>query len=117
MPDLDAPDPDAANAPFRGDAILIADPSPEGAAIADALRMRGFIAIELAPEHLDARAIAESPRAVVVDIDHLGAIEAVERLRDLSVGVIESRDTLVVTCGSFVMPSPFSVFALPPLDR
>ena len=86
MPDLDAPDLDAANAPFRGDAILIADPSAEGAAIADALRMRGFIVIELAPEHLDARAIAESPRAVVVDIDHLGAIEAVERLRDLSVG-------------------------------
>jgi hypothetical protein len=87
VPDLDAPDLDAANAPFRGDAILIADPSPEGAAIADALRMRGFIVIELAPEHLDARAIAESPRAVVVDIDHLGAIEAVERLRDLSVGM------------------------------
>ena len=86
MPDLDAPDQDAANAPFRGDAILIADPSPEGGAIADALRMRGFIVIELAPEHLDARAIAESPRAVVVDIDHLGAIEAVERLRELSVG-------------------------------
>lgn len=86
MPDLDAPDQDAANAPFRGDAILIADPSSEGAAIADALRMRGFIVIELAPEHLDARAIAESPRAVVVDIDHLGAIEAVERLRELSVG-------------------------------
>ena len=86
MPDLDAPDQDAANAPFRGDAILIADPSPEGSAIADALRMRGFIVIELAPEHLDARAIAESPRAVVVDIDHLGAIEAVERLRELSVG-------------------------------
>jgi hypothetical protein len=87
VPDLDAPDLDAANAPFRGDAILIADPSAEGAAIADALRMRGFIVIELAPEHLDARAIAESPRAVVVDIDHLGAIEAVERLRDLSVGM------------------------------
>lgn len=87
MPDLDAPDLDAANAPFRGDAILVADPSPEGAAIADALRMRGFIVIELEPEHLDARAIAESPRAVVVDIDHLGAIEAVERLRDLSVGM------------------------------
>ena len=86
MPDLDAPDLDAANAPFRGDAILVADPSPEGVAITDALRMRGFIVIELAPEHLDARAIAESPRAVVVDIDHLGAIEAVERLRDLSVG-------------------------------
>jgi DnaJ-like protein/uncharacterized protein DUF4388 len=86
VPDLDAPDQDAANAPFRGDAILVADPSPEGVAIADALRMRGFIVIELAPEHLDSRAIAESPRAVVVDIDHLGAIEAVERLRDLSVG-------------------------------
>ena len=86
MPDLDAPDLDAADAPFRGDAILVADPSPEGAAIVDALRMRGFMVIELAPEHLDARAIAESPRAVVVDIDHPGAIEAVERLRELSVG-------------------------------
>ena len=86
MPDLDAPDLDAADAPFRGDAILVADPSPEGAAIADALRMRGFMVIELAPEHLDARAITESPRAVVVDIDHPGAIEAVERLRELSVG-------------------------------
>jgi hypothetical protein len=86
VPDLDAPDLDAADAPFRGDAILVADPTPEGVAIADALRMRGFLVIELAPEHLDARAIAESPRAVVVDIDHPGAIEAVERLRELSTG-------------------------------
>ena len=86
MPELDAPDLDAADAPFRGDAILVADPTPEGVAIADALRMRGFLVIELAPEHLDARAIAESPRAVVVDIDHPGAIEAVERLRELSTG-------------------------------
>jgi hypothetical protein len=86
VPDLDAPDLDAADAPFRGDAILVADPTPEGAAIADALRMRGFMVIELSPEHLDARAIAESPRAVVVDIDHPGAIEAVERLRELSTG-------------------------------
>jgi hypothetical protein len=86
VPDLDALDLDAAIAPFHGDAILIADPSPEGAAIADALRMRGFIVIELAPSLLDTRAIAESPRAVVVDIDHVGAIEAVERLREQSVG-------------------------------
>ncbi len=86
MPDLDAPDLDAANAPFHGDAIVIADPSTEGVAIAEALRMRGFIVIELAPSRLATRAIAEAPRAVVVDIDHLGAIEAVERLRELSVG-------------------------------
>jgi CheY-like chemotaxis protein len=84
--DLDVPELDATNAPSRGDAILIADASPEGEAIAAALRARGFAVTEVTPELLGARVIAEAPRAIVVDVDMPGTLEAVERLRELSIG-------------------------------
>src|SRR5262245_17307859 len=67
----------------QGDAILIADPSMAGEAIAAALRARGFVVIEVAPDLLAGRALAESPRAIIVDVDQPGTIEAVERAREL----------------------------------
>jgi hypothetical protein len=70
----------------QGEAILLADPSMSGPAIAAALRARSFAVIEVRAESLAARAFAESPWAILVDVDQPGAIEAVERARELLSG-------------------------------
>src|SRR5512140_1998982 len=76
------------DAPYtpRRDVILIADASPEGQTIAQALRMQGF-AVAFAPiERLEARVLDETPRVLLVDIDEPGARDAIERLRELPGG-------------------------------
>src|SRR5262249_24196888 len=67
----------------QGDAVLIADPSMAGEAIAAALRARGFTVIEVSPDLLAPSALSESPRALIVDVDQQGVVEAVERAREL----------------------------------
>jgi hypothetical protein len=86
---------DAPNTPRR-DVILIADASPEGQTIAQALRAQGF-AVAFSPiERLEARVLDEAPRVLLVDIDEPGARDAIERLRELPDG----RDVELVCLGS-----------------
>jgi hypothetical protein len=66
-----------------GDAILIADPSLNGGAIAAGLRALRLIVVEVTPELLASRALAESPRAILLDVDLPGALDAAERAREL----------------------------------
>ena len=82
MPDLDLePDPEIA------DAILTTDASAEGESCASALRARGFHVVDVPLSLLEARAaIGEAPRVIVVDLDQPGALDAVERLRELPAG-------------------------------
>jgi hypothetical protein len=54
-----------------------------GGAIAAALRARSFAVIEVTPDLLATRALTESPRAIIIDVDQPGAIAAVERTREL----------------------------------
>jgi len=86
VPELELPDPDSANAAAPDHAILIADASREGEVIAEALRAKGYAVGELDAERLEARALSESPRVILVDVDQPGVLEAVEHLLELSAG-------------------------------
>lgn len=68
------------------DVILMADASPEGQAIAAALRTQGFAVATSSVERLEASVLDESPRVLIVDIDEPGACDAIERIRDLPEG-------------------------------
>jgi hypothetical protein len=79
MPELDVADPEGTG---RSDTILVSVPPPDGALVAGTLRERGFTVGE-APIHLlAARALAEAPRVLIVDVDAPGAVEAIERVRE-----------------------------------
>lgn len=69
------------------DVILMADGSPEGLAIAAALRTQGFAVATSSIERLEASVLDESPRVLIVDIDEPGAIDTIGRIRDLPEGV------------------------------
>ncbi len=68
------------------DVILMADASPEGLAIAAALRTQGFAVASSSIDHLEVRVLDESPRVLIVDIDEPGARDAIERIRELAEG-------------------------------
>lgn len=69
------------------DVILMVDASPEGLAIAAALRTQGFAVATSSIERLEASVLDESPRVLIVDIDEPGAIETIGRIRDLPEGI------------------------------
>lgn len=69
------------------DVILLADASPEGLAIAAALRTQGFAVATSTVERLAASVLEESPRVLIVDIDEPGARDAIEHIRDLPEGI------------------------------
>ncbi len=69
------------------DVILLADTSPEGLAIAAALRVQGFAVATSTIDRLEACVVDESPRVLIVDIDEPGAREAIEHIRDMPEGI------------------------------
>src|SRR4029079_5608752 len=81
VPELDIAD---AEGTLRGDTILVSVAPPDGVAVAAALREGGFVVTE-APLHLPAvGALAEIPRVMIVDVDVPGAMEAIERAREVA---------------------------------
>jgi len=76
-------DADADSADSRGDALFITDASAEGETIAAALRGHGYRVIDVPLSLLHSRVVGESPRVVIIDVDQDGAIERVERLREI----------------------------------
>ncbi|HVY45482.1 MAG TPA: hypothetical protein VHB21_06360, partial [Minicystis sp.] len=84
VPELDVADLESSSS--TGDAILTTDASAEGEAYAAALRARGFHVVDVPLSLLEARAIGEAPRVILIDVDQPGAIEAVERVRELAAG-------------------------------
>ncbi len=68
------------------DVILMADASPEGQAIAAALRTQGFAVARSSVERLEESVVEESPRVLIVDIDAPGVLDAIERIRELPEG-------------------------------
>src|SRR5581483_2355385 len=70
----------------RGDLILIADASVEGEAIASALRARSFWVADVPLALLESRALADGPRAIVIDVAQEGAAVAAEHVRAALVG-------------------------------
>ena len=78
---------DDASPTVHRDVILLADASPEGLAIAAALRTQGFAVATSPVERLEASVLDESPRVLIVEIDDPGARDAIERIRELPEGV------------------------------
>jgi hypothetical protein len=63
--------------------VFVSDPSAEAERIAQALRTTGYVVVDVPMSMLLARVAVQRPRLVVIDADADGALEAVERLRDL----------------------------------
>ncbi len=63
--------------------VFIADVSPEAEGLALALRSAGHTVVDVPPSMLIARVAVQHPRVVLVDADAEGALEVVERMREL----------------------------------
>jgi len=74
---------DADAGDIRGDALFITDASAEGETIAATLRGHGYHVVDVPLGLLHSRVVGESPCVVIVDVDQAGAIERVERLREI----------------------------------
>ncbi len=68
----------------RTDAILVSVPPPEGPMLVGALRARGYAVYEVALAQLGMSAIGDAPRVMIVDVDQPGAVEAIDRARELA---------------------------------
>jgi hypothetical protein len=66
-----------------GATVFVADPSSEAEHVALALRAAGHIVVDVPPSMLVARVAVQHPRVVVVDADAEGALDVVERMREL----------------------------------
>lgn len=63
--------------------VFVSDPSAEAERIAEALRATGYVVVDVPMSMLFARVAVQRPRVVLIDADTEGALESVERLRDL----------------------------------
>jgi hypothetical protein len=63
--------------------VFVSDPSAEAERIALALRATGYVVVDVPMSMLLARVAVQHPRLVLVDADADGALESVERLREL----------------------------------
>jgi hypothetical protein len=63
--------------------VFVSDPSAEAERIAQALRATGYVVVDVPMSMLLARVAVQRPRIVLVDADAEGALESVERLREL----------------------------------
>jgi hypothetical protein len=63
--------------------IFVSDPSAEAERIAHALRAIGYVVVDVPMSMLFARVAVQRPRLVLIDADTEGALESVERLREL----------------------------------
>jgi len=63
--------------------IFVVDVSSEGEGLALALRAAGHTVVDVPPSMLVARVAVQRPRVVLVDADAEGALEVVERMREL----------------------------------
>jgi DNA-binding response OmpR family regulator len=73
------------NDPSQGPSptVFVSDPSAEAERIILALRASGYVVIDVPTSMLLARVAVQRPRLVLVDADTEGALESVERLREL----------------------------------
>jgi hypothetical protein len=64
--------------------VFVSDPSAEAERIAHALRGEGYAVVDVPLSMLVARVAVQRPRAILVDADTEGALDAVGRVRELS---------------------------------
>lgn len=63
--------------------IFVSDPSAEAERLSQALRAMGYVVVDVPLSMLLARVSVQRPRLILVDADADGALESVERLRNL----------------------------------
>jgi hypothetical protein len=63
--------------------VFVADPSSEAESVSLALRAAGHTVVDVLPSMLVARVAVQHPRIVLVDADAEGALDVVERMREL----------------------------------
>ncbi|HVJ93815.1 MAG TPA: hypothetical protein VM580_28695 [Labilithrix sp.] len=109
----------------RTPTVFVTDGSADGARIADALRMAGYLVVDVPLAMLVTRAQAERPNVVLVDADAASALEEAGRLRRVpgagaidfvyfgsGAGPIKSVEDAMSNEGSAFFPRPVDAGAL-----
>jgi hypothetical protein len=89
--------------------LFISDPTAEAEQIARALRSSGYTVVDVPLSMLVARAAVQRPRLVLIDADSQGALEVVNRMRELPLG--DEIHVLFVAAPGGVIASPENAFA------
>jgi hypothetical protein len=66
--------------------LFVSDPTAEAEQVARALRSSGYVVVDVPLAMLVARAAVQRPRVVLIDADSQGALEVVNRMRELPHG-------------------------------
>src|SRR5271166_5894356 len=63
--------------------VFVSDPTAEAERIAQALRGAGYVVVDVPLSMLVARVAVQRPRVILVDADGEGALDVIERMREL----------------------------------
>jgi hypothetical protein len=63
--------------------VFVSDPTAEAERVAQALRMNGYVVVDVPLSMLVARVAVQCPRVILIDADSDGALDAVSRMREL----------------------------------
>jgi hypothetical protein len=66
-----------------GTTVFVSDPTAEAERVAHALRASGYVVVDVPLSMLVARVAVQHPRVILVDADGEGALDVVERMREL----------------------------------
>jgi hypothetical protein len=90
-------------------AVFVSDPTAEAERIAQALRGAGYPVVDVPLTMLVARVAVQHPRVILVDADSEGALETVERMRELPGA--DGIDVLFVARPGGIVTSPEQALA------
>jgi len=66
-----------------GTTVFVSDPTAEAERVAHALRASGYVVVDVPLSMLVARVAVQHPRVILVDADGEGALDVIERMREL----------------------------------
>jgi hypothetical protein len=105
--------------------VFVSDPTAEAEGVADALRARGCVVVDVPQSMLVARVAVQRPRVILLDADGPGALDVAARIRDIPSadevhvlflgrpgGAISSPEAAVAHAGSGLFVRPVEVDAV-----